>query len=91
MYVLISYDIVSDRTRNKAMKFLKDYGAHVQKSVFECHLNEDKYTEVKNGLKDLVNLKEDRVRFYKICRACMGRVEISGWGEVKEDEEFTVV
>ncbi len=91
MYILISYDIVSDRVRNRVMKFLKDYGDHVQKSVFECHLHEDKYTEVKNGLGKLINPKEDRVRFYKVCRACMGRVEISGWGTVKEEEEFIIV
>jgi len=91
MYTLISYDIVSDRVRTKVMKFLKDYGDHVQKSVFECHLDDDKYAEVKDGLMSLVNPKEDRVRLYRICHACMGKVEISGWGTVKEEEEFTVV
>jgi len=91
MYTLISYDIVSDRVRTKVMKFLKDYGDHVQKSVFECHLDDDKYAEVKDGLMSLVNPKEDRVRLYRLCHACMGKVEISGWGTVKEEEEFTVV
>jgi CRISPR-associated protein Cas2 len=91
MYILISYDIVSDRVRNKVMKLLKDYGDHVQKSVFECHLDDNKYAEVKNGLMSLVNPKEDRVRLYRICQACMGKIEISGWGTVKEEEEFTVV
>lgn len=91
MYVIISYDIVSNRVRRKVLKFLKDYGEHVQKSVFECHLSEEKYAEVKDGLKGLVDTKEDLVRLYRICRDCMGKVEISGWGMVKDEEEFTVV
>jgi len=91
MYVLVSYDIVKDRTRNRVMKFLKDYGAHVQKSVFECHLDDDKYLELKDGIKGLINPKDDRVRFYRICQACMGRVEISGCGTVTEEEDFTII
>ncbi len=91
MYVLISYDIVNNRIRNKVMKFLLNYGHRVQKSVFECHLEEEQFQVVKNGLKDLIRAKEDSVRFYRICLACMKRVEISGWGAVTEDEEFTII
>ncbi len=91
MYVLVSYDIVSDKVRNKVMKLLKDYGEHVQKSVFECHLDDEKYAEMRDGLRSLVDVKDDRVRLYSICHACMGKVEISGWGAVEDDEEFTIV
>lgn len=73
------------------MKLLKDYGERVQRSVFECHLDQDRYEEIQKRLKNLVNTKEDRVRFYSMCHACMGKVEISGWGEVKEEEEFSVI
>lgn len=91
MYVLISYDIVNDRVRTKVMKFLKDYGTRVQRSVFECHLDDGKFTEVKEALGKLINKKEDRIRFYAICQACMERIEVYGWGTVNEEEDFAIV
>lgn len=38
-YVVV-YDISDDRERTRVDKVLKNYGFRVQKSVFECKLNE---------------------------------------------------
>ncbi len=88
---MISYDVVDDKKRLKLMKFLKDYGDRVQKSVFECNLTEKTYQKVKKGVEEIINKRKDRVRYYKICKGCIEKIEISGWGEVTEDEEFLVV
>ena len=91
MYVLISYDIEDDKRRLRVMKFLKDYGERVQKSVFECHLTEDQLDSVRTGLKKLIDHRTDRIRYWPICKACASRVEVDGWGDVKEEEdEFTI-
>ena len=91
MYVLISYDIVDDRIRIKVMKYLKNYGVRAQKSVYECHLNEDQFDMVKDGLGAFIDKKKDSVRFYKICQSCMEKVEIAGWGVVDEEEDFSIL
>ncbi len=91
MYVMISYDIVNDRTRNKVMKFLKDFGNHIQYSVFECDISEEQFKRLKQGIEALINKREDRVRYYVICKACIKRVVISGWGEMEEDEGFWII
>ena len=91
MLVMISYDIVDDSKRLKLMKFLKDYGTRVQKSVFECNLSLDLCERVKDGVEKIINKRKDRVRYYRICKDCVDRVEISGWGEVTEEEEFILV
>ncbi len=91
MFVMISYDVVDDKKRIKLMKFLKDYGDRVQKSVFECNLSPKIYEKLKAGVEEIIDQKKDRVRYYKICKGCIGRIEISGWGEVTEEEEFLVV
>jgi CRISPR-associated protein Cas2 len=83
MFVLISYDIVDNKIRNKVMKFLKDYGTRVQQSVFECTIDTRMYSSIKR--------EKDRVRFYSLCQGCMKKIEISGWGEVSEDEEFKLI
>lgn len=91
MLVMISYDVVDDKKRLKLMKFLKDYGERVQKSVFECHLSSKTYEKVKADVENIINRRKDRVRYYRICKGCMDRTEISGWGEVIEEEEFVLV
>lgn len=91
MFVLISYDIVNNKRRNHVFKFLKDYGTGVQKSVFECNVEDDTYSRIKRELVRLTDKKEDKVRLYPLCQGCMKKIEISGWGEVSEDEEFYLV
>ena len=91
MFVMISYDIVDDKDRLRLMKFLKDYGDRVQKSVFECNLDHKTYQEVKAGVEEIINKRKDRVRYYRICKGCVERIEISGWGEITEDEDFILV
>jgi CRISPR-associated protein Cas2 len=91
MFVMISYDIVNDKNRLRLMKFLKDYGDRVQKSVFECNLSQKTYEIVKKGVEKIINKRKDRVRYYRICKGCVERIEISGWGEVTEDEEFVLI
>lgn len=91
MYVMVSYDIVKDRTRTRVMKSLKDFGNRVQLSVFECDLSDDQYQRMKEGVEKLINKKEDRVRYYRLCKACMSRVVISGWGEIEQDEGFEII
>jgi CRISPR-associated protein Cas2 len=91
MLVMISYDVVDEKTRLKLMKFLKDYGRRVQKSVFEFDMGAEIYEKVKLGVERIINKRKDRVRYYQICKGCADRIEISGWGEVTEDEDFVVV
>jgi len=91
MFVMISYDVVDDKKRLKLMKFLKDHGDRIQKSVFECNLSPRTFEMVKTGVEEIINKRKDRVRYYKICKGCFDRIEISGWGEVTEDEEFLVI
>lgn len=91
MFIMISYDVVDDRNRLKLLKLLKNYGTRVQKSVFECNLTLEIYNKLKLAIEEIIERKKDRVRYYRICSACQDKVEISGWGEVTEDEEFLVI
>ena len=91
MLVMISYDVVDDKKRLKVMKYLKDYGVRVQKSVFDCNVSGETYEKIKSEIDKMINLRKDRVRYYRICKGCTERVGISGWGEVTEDEEFVVI
>lgn len=49
LYV-VTYDIPSDKRRQKVAKLLEGYGRRVQYSVFECLLSEVKYEELQKRL-----------------------------------------
>jgi CRISPR-associated protein Cas2 len=78
MFIVVSYDISDDRRRTRVMKALKDFGAHVQYSVFECDLKAEDYRRMRERLAKLVDRKEDSVRFYVLCQEDLKKRRV--WG-----------
>lgn len=91
MFLVVSYDVVDDKTRGKVAKLLLDYGRRVQKSVFECVIDEKRYLEMKIKLERLVDMQADSVRFYVLCQRCVPAIQVSGFGTVTEDESDAVI
>ena len=79
-FILVTYDIESDRRRTKIHKVLKGYGTAVQYSVFECFISEDDFETLHYRLQQLLdpNHPDDSIRYYFLCRACVEKVEIDG-------------
>ncbi len=90
--VVVSYDIVEDRTRNKVAKLLLDYGERVQYSVFELFSSED-LEEVMNLITPLIDHKTDSVRYYLLCRTCAAKRLITGIdkGGQKHDSNYIII
>ena len=71
MRIVISYDVEPDRTRTRIAKLLKNYGERVQKSVFECDLEETELDGLVNRLQKTLGKAEDgNIRVYKLCQTC---------------------
>jgi CRISPR-associated protein Cas2 len=78
MFIVVSYDIPDDRRRTRVMKTLKDFGAHVQYSVFECDLKAGDYRRMRDRLVKLINRREDSLRFYVLCQEDVKKRRV--WG-----------
>jgi CRISPR-associated protein Cas2 len=91
MFYVISYDIPDNQRRNQLAKVLKGFGTRVQYSVFEAHLNKRQYEELKRAVERLIEPSEDSVRYYALCSACVGRVEVPAIGDVTSDPQVIVV
>ena len=91
MFVVVSYDVVDDRKRTKIAKAMKSYGERVQKSVFECRIDDQQFIRMKKAVESIMDMNEDSVRYYFLCKGCVDRIEISGWGTVTEDESLIIV
>jgi len=66
MLTLVAYDITQAKRLHKVAKVCEDYGVRVQYSVFECHLDEDEFTDFWLKLLEIIDEKEDRLVAYRI-------------------------
>lgn len=81
-FILITYDISSDKRRTKLHNALLNYGTPVQYSVFECLLDEKEEKKMRQAVKRIIRPRKDHVRFYAICQSCLKKFESSGGQEL---------
>jgi CRISPR-associated protein Cas2 len=91
MLIVVSYDIPSDRRRTKLAHKLKDFGKRVQYSVFECHLDERALQTLRERIGRLLDLEEDSVRIYRLCKECDGLLEVLGTARRTDDPDIYVL
>ena len=83
MLVVVSYDvstteIAGQRRLRKVAKTCEDFGQRVQNSVFECIVDPEQWTRLKLRLLDIVDPREDSLRFYFLGANFERRVEHHG-------------
>ena len=81
-FLLVVYDISSDKRRTKLHNTLLDYGTPVQYSVFECSLNKEDMLRMKKAVGRIIRPKKDHVRYYPLCANCLEKVEVIGGRDV---------
>ena len=60
---LITYDICDPKRLRYVYKTMRNWGDHLQYSVFECQLSDDELAEVRGQLAELIHHHEDQVLF----------------------------
>jgi len=90
-FVLVVYDIPSNKRRTRLHKCLKDFGTPVQYSVFECLLTPKNFGKMKKAVRKILRPRLDHVRYYQVCANCMEKIEILGRHEVTVEPEVLIV
>jgi len=90
LFYVVSYDIKDDMKRIKVAKILLDFGTRVQRSVFECRLDEKLLDRLIRRLERIIT-DEDSLRIYSLCARCEGTIKIMGKGEITKDEEIYIL
>lgn len=91
LHLVVSYDVVCDRRRNRLCKLLKGKLERVQKSVFEGDLPQGQLPRLERAIAKLIDMEEDSVRIYRICGRCQAAIQIIGWGTVIEPPDEDVI
>ncbi|MGC9469407.1 MAG: CRISPR-associated endonuclease Cas2 [Anaerolineae bacterium] len=90
-FLLVVYDISSDKRRTKLHNVLLDFGTPVQYSVFECSLGPKALKQMLGRIKATIRPEKDRVRFYPICERCVAKIRVTSGIEVLGGEKKTVI
>ena len=71
--VVVAYDIVSDKRRNKMVKFLEQYGKRINYSVFECLVLKSQLKSFIMQVDQLILPECDQVVCYHVCVDCYSK------------------
>lgn len=90
-FQIIAYDIVKTKKRNKVAEILKDHGMRVQKSVFECRLDDSALSSVVKKLSEVIDKKTDSILIYYLCEACIKQMHFVGVQPVRIEKDFLLL
>jgi CRISPR-associated protein Cas2 len=90
-FMMICFDVADDRRLRRISNELENFGQRVQRSVFECWLDEPDLFELKRRLGELLNPAEDQVRYYPLCPKDIRQIRIDGPGDVTGDIRYTIL
>lgn len=96
MKVLVAYDVVTEtaegrRRLRKVAQVCKNYGQRVQKSVFECSVNEMQYERMLQALLKCIEEEEDSLRLYRLLEPLDRNIVAYGVNRYVEFEDPLVV
>jgi CRISPR-associated protein Cas2 len=71
MLIIVTYDVSTEtregrRRLRRVAKICEGIGQRVQKSVFECQVNQMQYEDLERRLLVEINDKEDSLRLYRL-------------------------
>jgi CRISPR-associated protein Cas2 len=90
-FYVIAYDITNDKRRAKVMKALCAIGARANYSVFEAMLTKSQLSKLIKEISVLIDISEDSVVYYSICRKCYSNIIYQMRKRPKPDDSIVVV
>jgi len=92
MLRLLAYDIADPKRLRRVANVCEDYGVRVQRSLFECWLEDDEFARLWEKLLAEVDLKEDQLVAYRLeAQAARERLTAGQTMQCTEEEHFLYV
>ncbi len=88
---MVCYDISKPKRLSKAAKYLENYGLRIQKSFFQCDMEEARMENMKSGLLKIINKRYDYFFIYPLCEECSRKAIQQGSGSLIRLEEFEIL
>jgi CRISPR-associated protein Cas2 len=96
MLILVSYDVSTQdaegrRRLRRVARVCVNYGQRVQKSVFECRVNQAQYETLERILLAEIDLNEDNLRFYRLTEPLAQHIKEFGVFHAINFQEETLI
>lgn len=83
MNVIVAYDVATDSSKGRrrlrrVAQVCKNFGQRVQKSVFECAVDEMQLEQLRHELLGIIEEEEDSLRIYRLVEPRERYVEAYG-------------
>lgn len=90
---IVTYDISDPKRLRQVFKTMRNYGDHLQLSVFECQLSDLDLVILKDRLKEIIHREEDQVLFIRLgpVPSQQGDPAIEPLGRPYVPRDYTVV
>ncbi|MDE3091367.1 MAG: CRISPR-associated endonuclease Cas2 [Chloroflexota bacterium] len=90
-FIVVAYDISDDKRRTRLHDLLEDYGTPVQYSVFECLVTPKQLEQMQRRVRQKIKVTQDAVRYYRLCEACRGKIEVTSAGREVTQEVTEII
>jgi len=97
MWIIVAYDVRTEeapgrKRLRRVAQICKDFGQRVQKSVFECQVNEMQYEDLRRKLLREIKDDEDNLRLYRLTEPREQHCEVYGlsWMVSFDDDALIV-
>jgi CRISPR-associated protein Cas2 len=89
-FIAVCFDIRDPKRLRRVSDALENFGIRVQRSLFECRLDENQLQELQDRIETLMDLKEDQVRYYPLCPKDVPKIIIDGIGFRTRDWDYFI-
>ncbi len=96
MLILVSYDVRTEdaagrRRLRRVARVCVNHGQRVQKSVFECRVDQAQYEALERALLAEIDLSEDNLRFYRLTEPLAQHVKEFGVFRATDFEKDSLI
>jgi CRISPR-associated protein Cas2 len=91
MRVIVAYDVSQDARRARLAALLSCWGDRIQRSVFECQLDQLELVEVLRRASVIIDSRTDVVHAFPHCGSCAGGRAELGQARRLEDVPYWIV
>jgi len=91
MIYLVCYDISKPKRLVRTAKVLESFGLRIQKSFFQCDIDETRMDDMRRRVLSVINKREDYFYIYPLCDECSRKAVEEGTGSLIRLEDFEIL
>ena len=91
MFYLFCYDISNARRLRRTAKILENFGIRVQKSFFQCEMEQKRMLDLRDQVLKVIDTDKDYFFIYPLCEDCSRKALTDGKGELVKLESFEIL